>query len=154
MSLTSSFTPCFLSDDRIIQFKLAYLLHLAVMALVFCYHFYWLTCLSPWRRALTGRYFNVCAHGSVCVCVHAWRDGCLCYGGRTSRTNLLSDDLPHQTSPCDIEAQHERSSVVTCCYIMNHPDSSGRPGQLSELNTERQHQVFLLNISCSLSNQA
>lgn len=46
----------FLSDGCIIQFKLAYLPHLPVMALVYCYHLYWLTCPSPRRRASTGGY--------------------------------------------------------------------------------------------------
>lgn len=59
-TLTSSFPPCFMSADFLIQFKWAYLHHLCVMALVFCYHCYWLTCLSPWRRALTGGYLSVC----------------------------------------------------------------------------------------------
>ncbi len=58
------FLLVFLSDDCNIQFKLAYLSHLPVMALVFCYHLYWLTRLSLWRWALTG-YLSVCASENV-----------------------------------------------------------------------------------------
>lgn len=43
--------------------------------------------------------------------------------------------------------------ILICCYLMNHPDPSGRQGQVSslspklELNMEKQHSVFMLHIS-------
>lgn len=70
-SLTSSSPPCFfpLSDHCIIQFKLAYLPHLPVTALVFCCHLYWLTCPSL-RRWVSTPPVEACHCGDEPQ--HAW----------------------------------------------------------------------------------
>lgn len=77
-TLTSSFLPCVsLSDHCIIQFKLAYLPHLPVTALVSRYHLYWLTCPSLRRRTSTGGHLSICA----CENVRRGRGRLFC-GGR------------------------------------------------------------------------